>query len=205
MSKAPPPKGVSGTELQISEVSPGRRFYRISLDRYPDALGFGKSPSRFSDPRQRVEANRFGVLYLGSSLEVCFLEAVLRDQRDGQIGPLPMGEHELYNRYWATIEVAQRLRMVDLRGAGSVIMGVPTDVTKSTSQTLARKWSLSFHEHPQQPDGILYPSRLNGHANLAIYERSLRKLRQVQKTKLIDAPRLPQILEDFKISLVPTF
>ena len=60
MSKAPPPKGVSGTELQISEVSPGRRFYRISLDRYPDALGFGKSPSRFSDPRQRVEANRFG-------------------------------------------------------------------------------------------------------------------------------------------------
>jgi RES domain len=59
-------------------VAPGERFGRIYLDRYPDPLGFGKTPSRFSDPRRRVGSSRFGVLYLGDTLKVCFLEAVLR-------------------------------------------------------------------------------------------------------------------------------
>lgn len=42
-------------------------FGRIYLNAYPDPLGFGKSPSRFSDPRRRIAANRFSVLYLGGT------------------------------------------------------------------------------------------------------------------------------------------
>ncbi|MES0214072.1 RES domain-containing protein [Mesorhizobium sp. C280B] len=49
-----------------------------------------ESPSRFSDPRRRVDANRFGVLYLGDSLKVCFLETVLRDRRAGILDDLPI-------------------------------------------------------------------------------------------------------------------
>ena len=37
------------------------------MDRFPNPLGFGKAPSRFSDPRRRVDANRFGILYLGDT------------------------------------------------------------------------------------------------------------------------------------------
>ncbi len=48
------------------------------MNAYPDPLGFGKSPSRFSDTRRRIAENRFGVLYLGETLKVCFLEALLR-------------------------------------------------------------------------------------------------------------------------------
>jgi len=82
-------------------VRPGERFGRIYLDRFPNPLGYGKSPSRFSDPRRRVPAHRFGVLYLGETLKVCFLEAVLRDQRDGVIGNFVVGEDELESRRYA--------------------------------------------------------------------------------------------------------
>ena len=154
------------------------RFGRIYPGRYPDPLGFGKTPSRFSDPRRRVAANRFGVLYLGETVKVCFLEAVLRDRRDGAIGDLPIEEAELHGRHYAEIEIALPLKLVDLRDDGAIVMGVPTDVGKAASQTLAR--SVAFHEHREKPDGIIYPSRLNGHTNLAVFDRAIIKLRVVR-------------------------
>jgi hypothetical protein len=183
-------------------VAVGRRFGRIYLGRYLDPLGFGKTPSRFSDPRRRVAANRFGVLYLGETVKVCFLEAVLRDQRDGAIGDLPMEEAELHARRYAEIEIAAPLRMVDLRDHGAIVMGVPTDVAKASSQTLARAWSLAFHEHPDKPDGIVYPSRLNGHTNLAVFHRAIMRLRPVRMMKLIAAPGLATVLNDLKVSII---
>ncbi len=107
MAKVLPPKGFAGAGLQLYDVPAGQRFGRI----YLDPLGFGKTPSRFSDPRRRVAANRFGVLYLGDTVKVCFLEGVLRDQRDGAIGDLPMEESELHARQYAEIEVATPLKM----------------------------------------------------------------------------------------------
>jgi hypothetical protein len=87
-------------------------------------------------------------------MKVCFLEAVLRDQRDGTIGDLPIAETELHDRRYAEIEIVRPLRIVDLRDDSAVIMGVPSDVAKATSQTLARAWPVSFHEHPETSDGI---------------------------------------------------
>lgn len=90
-------------------MAAGQQFGRIDLSRYSEPLGIGRSPSRFSDSRRRVPANRFGVLYLGETVKVCFLEAVLRDQRDGAIGDLPMAEAELHTRHYAPISDARPL------------------------------------------------------------------------------------------------
>jgi hypothetical protein len=68
----------AGVNLDIATIRPGALSERIYLLRHPDSLGFGKTPSRFSDPRRRAEENRLGVLYLGSTLKVSFLEAILR-------------------------------------------------------------------------------------------------------------------------------
>lgn len=190
------------TDLRIYEVPVGQRFSRIYLDRYPDPIGFGKTPSRFSYPRRRVAASRFGLVYLGKSLKVCFLEAVLRDHRDGAIGDLPMEETELYARHYAISEVAAPLWTVDLRDDGGVVMGVPTDVTKASNQRLARTWTVAFHEHSEKPDGIIYPSRLNGHTNLAVFDRAVEKLRVVRTGKLIAATGLATVLNDLKVSLL---
>ncbi|WP_342634106.1 RES family NAD+ phosphorylase [Mesorhizobium tamadayense] len=179
----------------------GRTFGRIYWSTYPDPLGYGKSASRFSDPRRRVDANRFGVLYLGDSLKVCFLEAVLRDRREGMVDDLPIDEVELTQRRFAEITTTADLRVVDLRGDNVVRMGVPTDVVRAQRQNLARRWSLAFHEHSSRPDGIIYPSRLNGATNLAIYDRSIAKLQPKRVVALLGAPGLAQVLEDFRVGL----
>ncbi|MCC5982604.1 MAG: RES family NAD+ phosphorylase [Oceanicaulis sp.] len=201
MAKVLPPKGFASSSLQLHVVPAGERFGRIYLGRYPDPLGVGKSPSRFSDPRRRIARNRFGVLYLGETVKVCFLEAVLRDQRDGVIGDLPIAESELHTRLYAEINVKAPLNLVDLRGAGAVIMGVPTDVAKASRQTLARNWSLAFHEHKQQPDGIIYPSRLNNHTNLAVFDRAISKLQADTPMRLIDAPGLGAVLNELNVGI----
>ncbi|UVK35991.1 RES domain-containing protein (plasmid) [Mesorhizobium sp. AR10] len=81
-------------------------------------------------------------------------------------------------------------------------MGVPTDVVRAQRQNLARRWSLAFHEHRSEPDGVIYPSRLNGATNLAIYDRAKLKLQPKRVLTLLGAQGLAQVLEDFKVGLV---
>lgn len=202
MTAIKPPAGFENFPLDIEDVPAERRFGRIYADVFPDPLGYGKTPSRFSDPRRRAAAKRFGVLYLGDTLKVCFLETVLRDRRDGLIGDLPIEERELYSRRYAEIETATNLRLVDLREDHAIRMGVPTDVAKSSRQSLARAWSLTFHEHGSVPDGIIYPSRLNGHTNVAIFGRAVAKLSVVRVVPLIGASGIAAVIGDLRVSLV---
>ena len=189
-------------ELETATVAAGQRFGRLYLSRYTDPLGFGKTPSRFSDPRRRIERNRFAVLYLGESLKLCFLEAVLRDQRNGAVGDFLLSEHELRARRYAEIGIARELTLVDLRGDAAIRMGVPSDVVHGSQQSLSRWWSVAFHEHPQKPDGIIYPSRLNAETSLAIYDRAIAKLAVTRVTPLIAARGLANILTDLRVALV---
>lgn len=201
MAGAPPTPAFSAATLDLAQIAPGAVFGRIYRQAFPDLLGFGKTRSRFSDPRRRAEANRFGVLYLGSSLKVCFLEAVLRDERDGVVGDHLMDETELDTRRYAEVEVREALKLIDLRGDGPVRMGVPSDVLRGSKQTLARKWSVAFHDHPEQVDGIIYPSRLNGETNLAVYDRAVRKLAAPRAHVLRRAPGLARVLDDLTVAI----
>jgi hypothetical protein len=90
-----PTKAFAGATLDLARIEPGDRFGRIYHECYPDPLGYGKTKSRFSDPRQRNDHGRFGVLYLGATLKVCFIEALLRDRRNGVVGDYPIEEMEL--------------------------------------------------------------------------------------------------------------
>jgi hypothetical protein len=91
-----PPADFARANLDLTTFPVGDHFSHIYFDHHSNPLGFGKTPSRFSDPRRRAPKNRFGVLYLGESLKVCFLEAVLRDKRNGAIGDYPLEETEIH-------------------------------------------------------------------------------------------------------------
>jgi hypothetical protein len=123
-----PAAAFATSKLEIETIAAGRRFGRLYLDHFPnlhrdpDPLGYGKTPSRFSDPRRRIAGNRFGVVYLGESLKVCFLEAVLRDLRNGAIGEFPLSENELHIRNYVDVEIASELKLVDLRGDAAIRM-----------------------------------------------------------------------------------
>lgn len=202
MARVLPGAAFARAPLALHTVPLRARFGRIYFDRYPDPLGYGKAPSRFSDPRRRVPGNRFGVLYLGETLKVCFLEAVLRDRRDGAVSDLPIDEDELRSRRYAEVETAQPLRLVDLRGDHAVVMGVPTDVAKASHHTLGRLWSVAFYEHSEQPDGVVYASRLNGHTNVAVYDRAVPRLKPARVTRLLAAAGIADVLTQLQVALV---
>ena len=130
---------------------------------------------------------------------MCFLETILRDRREGLVDDLPVDEAELTQRLYAEISTTANLRLVDLRADNAVRMGVPTDVIRAQRQNLARWWSVAFYEHPSKPDGIMYPSRLNGATNLAIYDRATKKLQAKRVVTLLGAPGLAQVVNDFRV------
>lgn len=172
------------------------------MDRYPDPLGYGKTRSRFSDPRRRVERNRFGVVYPGSSLNVCVAEAIVRDNRDGSVIDYLIPQTDLDHYRLAEIEVITPLKLVDLRGNAPIRMGVPSNVLRNKKQTHARDWSVAFHDHPDAPDGIIYPSRLNGETNLAIYSRAVTNLKTIQVMSLLKAPGFARALDIFRVAII---
>jgi hypothetical protein len=197
-----PTAAFAGVTLDVAEIAAGELYGRIHRRAYPDPLGCGKNASRFSDPRRSAPDRRFGVLYLGSSLKVCFVEAVLRDQRDGVVGDLEIAEADLDDRLYSEVRTTSPLQLVDLREDGPLRMGIPSDVVRGRTQSLARKWSLAIFDHPAHIDGIIYPSRLNGEANLAIYDRSVPKLRAASTADLVDAPGLGDLLNEFLVALI---
>ena len=77
-------------------------------------LGWGPGLNRFSDPTGKL----FGVVYLGSSLKVCFVETILRNRVDGLLEALPIARSELDLWVAAEIRVRKLLTLVDLRGDG---------------------------------------------------------------------------------------
>ena len=202
MAGLPPTAAFNRVDLDIVTLDPGKTFGRIHRKAFPEPLSFGKNASRFSDPRQRAPDNRFGVLYLGSTLKVCFVEAVLRDQRDGIVGDIEIAEAELDDRFYSQISIRQPLRLVNLAGDGPLRMGIPSDVVRGRTQGLARKWSLAIHEHPANVDGLLYPSRLNAEVNLAIYDRAISKLGSVGKRDLATAPGIGHVLDEYLVALI---
>ncbi len=189
-------------DLDLAPVGPDLSFRRIFLARHADPLGFGKKPSRFSDPRELGEDDRFGGLYLGSTLKVCFLEAILRDQRNGSVGDFPLEETELRAKNVAEIVATRTLNLVDLRGDGPVRMGIPSDVARGSDQTLARAWALALYQHPAAADGIVYQSRLNGEDNVAIFDRAVPSLRAAKVEPLMAARDLASVLNDFKVAIL---
>ncbi|GHE79751.1 hypothetical protein GCM10019059_42770 [Camelimonas fluminis] len=127
----------------------------------------------------------------------------MKDQRDGVVGPFLIDERELAERIYADVEIVSPLSLVDLRGSHATAMGMPTDVHRGMKHTLGQKWSAAFHEHESKPDGIIYPSRLNGETNVAIYDRAISKLRAVRMRRLIDVDDLASVLNDLQIALYP--
>jgi RES domain len=151
-----PPKGFESSKIELASIRTGTKWYRLYSSSHPAPLGFGFSPSRFSDPRLVLPVkDRFGVAYFGSSLKVCFLERVLRDLRNGQLGDVPIPYAELEQLTCAEVTMGRPLKAVDLRGDNPVKMGVPTDAVRASSHRLGQRWSLAFWLHKQHPHGIL--------------------------------------------------
>ncbi len=187
-------------DIITRRVAAGTIYHRIFDDGHPDPLGFGLASSRFSDPR-RIK-RRFGLLYAGSTLEVAFLETIVRDRRNLNPEVLWVTMQELDRYAYVAIEVEQELDVVDLRGGNPIVMGIPTDAVRGRAHREGQRLSLSTYRHPVRPDGITYSSRLNEQENLAIYDRAVAKLRAGPRLKLRECKELDEIFDRYRIAIV---
>jgi hypothetical protein len=183
----------------LKTVPAGEVWRRIYETRFPDAVGWGSGLNRFSDPTGQA----YGVVYLGSSAKVAFVETLLRDAADGRGDDCVLQLAEIEARSMASIRLKEPLRLVNLTGDGGLRMGVPSDVVGASDQTLSRQWSLAFHDHTEAPDGVFYPSRLNEERCIALYDRALAKVEAIATPRLMDCDlELAAILDDLDIALL---
>jgi hypothetical protein len=185
-------------ELPLSLEPAGSVWQRIYRAHHDDPLGHAPGLSRFSD----LTGTKFDVDYLGSTAKVAFAEAVLRDRAVGTMEPFLLTTGELNSYVCADIELAEPLNLVDLTGDGRPRIRTPTDVTGAMDQTLARVWSEVIFRHPAGADGVVYPLRLNGERNIALYDRALGKLAVRAAPRLIERrDELAAIIGDFNLAI----
>lgn len=199
-----PPADFGSRELVTKKLDSDALWYRLYQSRYPDPLGYGFGPSRFSDPEETLAPpDRFGIVYFGSSIKVCFAEAILRERAIGSQGSFPIAFSELAGVSCASVEVVQPLLLADLRSDGMLRMRIPTDAARAASHDLGKHWSRALWLHDQKPDGILYESRLNGETNIALFDRALSKLSAKSAKPLLEfRDSLAEILDDFLVEIV---
>jgi hypothetical protein len=179
-------------------------FYRVYPTRHPDPLGFKPSPSRFSDPEIGTPGHDpYGTIYFGQSIEVCVLEAIIRDEGVGLETPqIVVSEKDLRSWTVAQFRLSEPWRLLDLTGGGAIAARVPTDAVRAQDHTLGRAWSKATFDHPDGPDGILYSSRLNEETNAAIFDRALPKVSVEGTAPLFDyESELARILDKYAIVL----
>ncbi len=86
------------------------------------------------------------------------------------------------------VRIRTELKVVPCYGSALARMGADARLY-SGERANSRLWSLAFHAHPREPDGILYPSRHDDLLRcLALYDRPgvVRNARVIRQTRLLD-------------------
>ncbi|WLC16653.1 RES family NAD+ phosphorylase [Bradyrhizobium diazoefficiens] len=186
-----PPADLNERRLPVEEIPAGEAFFRM----HRTALGakfFGRTGWRFDSP-----GRAFGTLYAARTAEIAFAETLLRGQR-----PI-VAESELHIRSFCEFRLQRVVRLVKLHGPSLIAIGATAAVT-SGSYDVSQAWAQALHDHPDQPDGILYRSaRDNDRFALALFERAAAALDLGTSTPVMaDPARLGGILDHYSASLV---
>jgi hypothetical protein len=161
-----PPADLSAQKLPIVSIPQGTTLYRIHrADHGPIFFspGTGRPPAGRFDSATR----RFGILYVGLTFACSFAEVLLRNP-----GRRIISLSEIEARSLAIIRLRADVRMVDLTGPGLSQLGLDARF-HSGGYDVCGAWADALHNHPEQPAGILYPSRFDPSEHCAaLFERA---------------------------------
>jgi hypothetical protein len=154
-------------------VPAGSRLIRLNGAAFPDPAYFGRNALHRFDAPDRS----FGVCYMGTTLECCFLE-VLTQTRGAPGQPWVVAEADLRLFYAAIVTVERPLELAHLADAGLGTLGIDQRHTGGDDYDLSQRWSAAIHAHGGGVDGIFYASRHhNGLYSVALFERARSKVR----------------------------
>lgn len=124
--------------------------------------GPGQPPANRFDPT----SGRFGVLYAAAAFEAALIETLLRNP-----ARLMVSAQAIRLRAHSRLCASRDLRLVDATGAGLSKIG--TDARLCTGPYApCGAWADALWDHPDAPDGLLYPSRHDPHYHcVALFQR----------------------------------
>jgi len=179
-------------------------YIRLIRIKHKDGLGFSKhAKSRFSDP-DSVNAS-YGVVYSGQDLATSVAEAIVRDSKAGNPGPMLLSYKRAISD-WRAIVVSSttHLKLLNLTGVGLIRFGVPTNIVRQKSQLSSRKLGKAIHQNKASFDGILYGSRITMGQCLAVFDRALSKIKIDDEIKLTDLKAdLADIYSSMNVAILP--
>ncbi len=129
---------------------------------------------RFDDP-DPIAANRYGVLYLGSSVEVAFCESVIHDNNLFVNGRFQVSRADLDRRQLVsyTHPTLTTLTLVDLTGNSLKGLGLNGDISSQDDYAPPQAWSAAIHKALPACHGIRFMSRQrNTEFCYALFDRS---------------------------------
>ncbi len=177
---------------------------RLIGDKHKDGLGFSKhAKSRFSDP-DSVNAS-YGVIYAGQDLATSVAEAIVRDTKAGNPGPMLLSYKRAISGWRAVIiSSTSPLKLLNLTGVGLIRFGIPTNIVRQRSQLSSRKLGRAIYRHKARFDGIFYGSRITMGQCLAVFDRAIAKLRIDGEVRLPDLKTdLTDIYRSMNIQILP--
>jgi hypothetical protein len=90
------------------------------------------------------------------------LETIVRDRRNGKPGMLFVSAADLDDYVHVPVTMTRPVNVIDLRGGQAVALGVPTNTIRASPHRPGQSASLAAYLRADSPDGLWYPSRLNG-------------------------------------------
>lgn len=189
-----PPSDLKRLRLLVRKFR--RAWYRIHRLQHHPAY-FGKS----GDNRFDAPTREFGVLYVGKDARCAFIETF-----GHATGVRIVEQIELETRGLARVEPHRPLRLVDLRGEDLARLGADARLTTGESYAVAQLWSRAIHDHPRQPDGIVYNARHDpSRVCAAIFERAHAALAVTKLGSLADpahAALVARLLNTYEFGLI---
>jgi hypothetical protein len=189
-----PPADFASRALPISIYRrPWFRIHRLAHT----PLHFGRS----GDNRFDAPTAEFGVLYVGKDEHCAFIETF-----GHATGECVVDSSELAARGLVRVQPRRPLRLVDLSGHGLARVGADARLAAGESYDPPHRWALAIHDHPKQPDGIVYTSRHDpSRLCAAIFERAAPHLRVTSLGCLADPMHLAlleMLLDHYQFGLV---
>lgn len=191
----------SRVEKVLTKTSLTSCFRVIPKQFLKTPLGVSRGDSRFVSSE-----DGYRVLYAAPEFATALIETVLRDRfvhKSKRQLRLP----EITERAWVSVSTkpAAELNLLDLRGDGCLILGVPTDSINARNHAAGRSLGRTIHADHEEVDGIIYTSRLTGTDAFAIYDRVIDKLVAQDSGFLENHPELPELLETQEIFLISSW
>ena len=144
----------------------GTAFNRVHRTAHHPVF-FGPGANRAPTYRFDSAASEFGVLYIAPGLDAAVVETLLRSPQQRMMSLV-----EIEKRSVSLVGADRDLRLVAAHGQYLSQIGA-TAALFTGPYGPCRIWSDALYLHPDEPDGILYPSRHNPEELcVALFERA---------------------------------